>query len=201
MKFSIYHILGTGLFSLFLSGCAGYQFGDAKSASLAGIEKLHVPPFKNLTLEPRLSSLVTNAVLKDIQSDGTFQISTRSNCDAVLVGQIKQIKKSQLRADRTDTLKSQELSVYLTVEYYLEDPVSGARIGEVAGGEKAADSNWGDSKSDDAGFSKSRQGVVVGEAIQFISPAESFQVGERQDLALAAEDLSDKLVSQLANGW
>lgn len=201
MKFSILYIVAAGLFCLAISGCAGYQFGDAKSASLAGVKKLHVPPFKNLTLEPRLSSLVTNAVLKDLQADGTFQISTRKSCDAVLVGQIKQIKKSQLRANRNNTLQSEELSVYLTVEYHLEDPVTGARIGEVVGEEKAANSNWGASKSNDAGFEKSRQGLVIGEAIQFISPGQSFQVGERQDLSLAAEDLAEKLVSQLANGW
>jgi len=201
MKFSIHYFLATGLVCLLFSGCAGYQFGDAKSASLSNIRKLHVPPFKNLTQEPRLSSLVTNAVLKDLQADGTFQISTRSSCDAVLVGVIKHVNKSQLRANRTDTLQSQELSVYLTVEYYLADPVSGSRIGEVSGEEKAANSNWGDSKNDDSAFTSARQGVVVGEAIQFLDPAVSFQVGERQDLAIAAEDLSDKLVSQLANGW
>ncbi len=201
MKFSIHYFLAAGLFSLFFSGCAGYQFGDAKSASLSNIRKLHVPPFKNQTQEPRLSSLVTNAVLKDLQADGTFQISTRSSCDAVLVGVIKQVNKSQLRANRNDTLQSQELSIYLTIEYHLADPITGARIGEVAGEEKAANSNWGDSKTDNTAFTNARQGVVVGEAIQFLDPAVSFQVGERQDLAIAAEDLSDKLVSQLANGW
>ena len=67
------------IFSLFLatitavmlSGCAGYQLGEVKPSVYAGINNLSVPIFRNDTLEPRLSSLVTNAVIKEIQADGT----------------------------------------------------------------------------------------------------------------------------------
>ncbi len=185
---------------LFLPGCAGYQLGDVKPASYASVQNLHVPTFKNLTLEPRLSSLVTNAVLKELQADGTYRVTTRSNCDAVLVGQISEIRKSQLRADRQDTLQSEELNLFLYVDFHLEDPITGLRIGELKNQEKGENVSWQDEKSGSGQSSiKARNGRVVGEVIQFID--ESFQVGERNDLAFAAEDLADKLVSQLANGW
>ena len=206
MKSSIKLVLFTGLFSLLLSGCAGYQLGSVKPASYAGIDKLHVPPFKNLTLEPRMASLVTNAVLQELQADGTYKVATRADCDAVLVGEIRKIQKQQLRAVRNDSLKSRELSVYLFVDFHLEDPNTGARIGEKRLREAGDHSPREEEKleldnknaGDDALVS-SYQGTVVGETIQFVD--DNYQVGERSAISVAAEDLADKLVSQLANGW
>ncbi len=62
-----------------------------------------MPPFKNQTLEPRLSSLVTNAVITELQADGTYQVSTRESADAVMVGTIRRIEKTPVarRADQT----------------------------------------------------------------------------------------------------
>lgn len=198
MKSSILSVIVSGITALFFSGCAGYQLGEIKPGIYRDIEKLHVPPFKNLTLEPRLSSLLTNAVLADLQSDGTYKVASRENCDAVLVGQIRQIEKRQLRAVRTDTLKSREFSLYLIVDFHLENPVTGARIGDR--GERGEIELPADDKlSEENDVFGARQGRVVGETIQFVDP--SFQVGERNALSFVAKDLADKLVSQLANGW
>lgn len=197
----------TLLAGLFLTSCAGYQLGEVKPGTYAGIEKIHVPPFRNLTLEPRLSSLVTNAVLAEMQADGTFQVATRGNSDAVLVGTIREIRKRQLRAVRTDTLRSRELSLFLYVEFHLEDPVTGARIGKRGYDEDGDGSDDGgeqesplpEGKSDDSHVYGARQGLVIGETIQFVDA--SYQVGERNAFSLVAEDAADKIVSQLANGW
>lgn len=182
--------------ALLISGCAGYQLGEVKPSALAGIDRIHVPPFKNSTLEPRLSSLVTNAVLKEIQADGTYKVTNRTNCDAILVGEITRIKKSQLRAVRNDTLQSQELSAYLYIKYHLEDPATGQRIDSTA-----TPSKYGsDEKSTgDEDVYLSRQRAVTGRSIQFVDP--SFQVGERNALSVAAQDAATKLVSQIADGW
>tara|TARA_R110000850_G_scaffold10259_10_gene36842 strand:- start:316 stop:903 length:588 start_codon:yes stop_codon:yes gene_type:complete len=181
--------------AMLLSGCAGYQLGSVKPSVYAGIDKLHVPPFKNDTLEPRISSLVTNAVLKEIQADGTYAVSNRSNCDAVLVGRITEIKKYQLRAARTDTLESRELKLRLYVYFYLEDPVTGERIYTTLDDTESSKDKGID--SDPA--LKAKQGRVYGSTIQFVDP--SYQVGERSAISVAAEDLAKKLVSHIANGW
>ena len=197
MKFSIL-LIAVGLTAMLFTGCAGYQLGGVKPGVYKDIEKLHVPTFKNLTLEPRLSSLVTNAVLAGLQSDGTYKVSSRADADAVLVGEIRQIVKQQLRAVRTDTLKSRELSLYLIVDFHLEDPQTGARIGD-----RVAQCAIEVPSEDKLGTAEevigARQGRVVGVTIQFIDPA--FQIGERNALSFVADDLADKRVSQLANGW
>lgn len=181
--------------AVFFGGCAGYQLGDVKPSALAGIDDLHVPPFKNSTLEPRLSSLVTNAVLKEIQADGTYRVANRANCDAILVGEIVRIDKSQLRAVRNDTLQSQELNVTIRVDYYLEDPNTGERIVSTATPSKFGNDKNGANED----VVRARMGAVTGTTIQFVDP--SFQVGERNAFAVAAQDLATKLVSQIADGW
>lgn len=187
-----------GAAALHLSGCAGYQIGSVKPAAYSSINSLFIPPFVNRTLEPRLSSLVTNAVLKEVQADGTYKVATRNNADAVLVGRIMKIDKRQLRAVRTDTLQSRELKLFIVVDFYLEDPDTGNRIYSTAKALKLRDSDDSDEAFDEDLIGV-REGRVIGETIQFV--AESYQVGERSAISVAAEDLADKLVSQLANGW
>lgn len=185
-----------GVAAIVLAACANYQIGSVKPSAYAGIDKLHIPPFTNDTLEPRLSSLVTNAVLKEIQADGTYRVTTRSSSDAVLKGRIVKIDKRQLRSVRTDTLQSQELKLFIHVEYHLADPNTGARINSTA---RALKDSASKEQADEDAVIGVREGRVVGETIQFVD--DSYQVGERNAIAVAAEDLADKLVSQLANGW
>lgn len=200
MKRLIPRLLSTflviGSLAISLSGCAGYQLGAVKPSAYSGIQKIHIPPFKNNTLEPRLSSLVTNAVLKEIQADGTYQVSNRANADAILVGTVTDVSKRQLRAVRTNTLKSEELRMLLYLDFYLVDPVTNAKI-RVKEDEEIPTASRRDDMNDD--LVQAKQGRVVGRTIQFID--RNFQVGERNAQALAAEDAAQKLVSQLANGW
>ena len=183
--------------ALLLSGCAGYELGDAKPSAYSGINKLHVPTFRNETLEPRLSSLVTNAVIRELQADGTYQISNRGNANAVLVGKITQIRKTQLRAARTDTLESQELRMLLYVSFHLEDPVTGEAI-RPALPEQAEQDSFSDRGIEEKSLYVAH-GKVVGTTIQFVDP--NFQVGERNALSIAAQDAATKMVGILANGW
>jgi len=176
-----------------LSNCAGYQLGSSKPAAYKDINKIFVPTFENQTLEPRVSTLVTNSVIKRLQSDGTFSLSTKESADAVLVGKIKRIERTQLRAARTDTLKTTELQVYIVVEWSLQDPVTGERI------EYAASKNMDDTSRDSSTSLRNRPGLVIGRTIQFLDP--NFQTSERNAIPVAAEDAANTLVSQMADGW
>ncbi len=197
-------------FGLFLSGCAGYQFGDVKPSVYASVQTIYVPPFKNETLEPRLASLVTSAVIKEIQRDGTYRIGSKGNCDAILVGTIHSFTKSQLRATRTDTLRSRELNLRLRLDFKLVDPATMTPITEPAGAIETAERDAAVMENrNEEGFVRAQQGTVYGSTIQFIEDAGdtrrpgagSFQVGERNALSLAGMDAAKRLVSQIANGF
>ncbi|MDF1811412.1 MAG: LptE family protein [Verrucomicrobiales bacterium] len=192
MKKLISLAFATFMLLVCFAGCAGYQLGAVKPSAFAEIDNIFVPPFKNKTLEPRISSLVTNAVLKQIQMDGTYKVSRERNADAILRGTIEEINKTQLRGVRTDTLRSQELGLFLHVTWYLEDPATGERI--------LARNDCG---CEEVKFGseviQSAMGSVVGDTIQSVDA--SYQVGERNAIAVAAEDAAKKLVDQISEGW
>ncbi len=153
-------------------GCAGYQLGPQKPERLAGVTRIAVPTFDNDTLEPRLAVLVTNALIKKIQMDGTYLVVSEAEADAVLRGRISNINRRQFRSVRTNVLRSRELALDLLSNYQIEDRNTGVVLME--------------------GLSRGRTNIVV---------ADTFQVAERQGLAVAAERLADDMVSRIANGW
>lgn len=180
--------------ALLFPGCAGYQLGAVKPSAYEKVDRVFVPPFKNNTLEPRISNLVTNAVLKQMQVDGTYKVSTRSKCDAILEGTIERIHKYQLRGLRTDTIRSQELGLYLYIKWRLVDPDTGQEIARHCDSDKEPETViYGDESVTVS------PGTVVGDTIQFVDA--SFQVGERNALAVAAEDAAKKLIDQMSEGW
>jgi Lipopolysaccharide-assembly len=165
------HTLSLLLLPLLLSACAGYQLGGTKPAHLANVRKIYVPTFTNDTLEPRLAVLTTNAVIKQIQASGDYEITTKDNADATLVAQVAQVDRSQFRAVRTNTLRTSQLLTRLRVDFKLED----------------------------TNGSKLHQGRAFGESYIVLDP--NFQTSERQSLSEAAERAALSVVNQIASGW
>ena len=157
---------------LLFSGCAGYRLGSVKPQHLNEVTSIAVPTFKNKTLKPQTSVMVTNAVVKRLQEDGTYRIAHSRNADAILKGTIHTIDHQQLRSSKTDQLQTVELGVTLQVRYELVDRGSGTVLD---------------------------QGTVSGDTDIFLDP--NFQLSERQAVPVAAEEMAGKLVSRLSEGW
>jgi hypothetical protein len=111
-----------------LLSCAGYQLGGVKPASLAGVKNISVPMFSNATQHPRAEALATSAVINSLVQDGTYRISTLDQADAVLEGGLKEIKYTQIRGTRTDTLFPEELSNTVTLQWTLRDAKNPAKV-------------------------------------------------------------------------
>ena len=155
-----------------LSGCAGYRIGDVKPNYLRDVKKIAILNFRNTTFTPRIETLVANTLVKQFQQDGTFQVTTPEQADAVLDGVVSGVSRGPARSVRGNVLATTEFNLGLTVGYTL----------------------------------RGRDGKpLVGPAS--ISGGTSFFVGtdvitdERQALPLAAEDLAQRLVSQISEGW
>ncbi len=154
------------------SSCAGYRLGSVKGAAMAHVDSIAVPTFANDTLEPRAQVLVTNEVIKHLQRDGTYRIADpKRGGDAILHGKILNIERRQLRASRTDVLRTREIEIMLTLEFSLEDAETGAELD---------------------------RGVVTGRTGVYLDP--NFQLTERQAIQLAAEDAAESLASRLGEG-
>jgi len=114
--------------SLLCSGCVGYRLGGNKPAHLSGITRLAVPTFENLTLEPRLGSVVTNAIIKQIQADGSYQIVSLDQAEAVLEGKVAGVDRSQFRSDRNNVLRTSQLLMRLKTSFIIRDSASGSTL-------------------------------------------------------------------------
>lgn len=111
-----------------LSGCAGYRLGGQKPTHLTGITKLAVPTFDNQTLEPRLGSVVTNSLIKQIQMDGSYQIVSKDQAEAVLEGIVTRVDRSQFRSNRQNVLSTSQLQMRLSTTFVIRDTASGRPI-------------------------------------------------------------------------
>ena len=157
---------------LCLSGCLGYHLGPAKPQYLRDVHTLSVPTFTNRTLHPRVEVLVTGTVIKQFQQDGTFQIASDENADAILQGEIVEVSRSPARSVRGNVLATTEFNLVMRVKYKLV-----GRDGHPLGA----------------------QGVATGTTSFFVGT--DVTTDERQALPLATEQLATQLVSQLSEGW
>lgn len=157
---------------LLLSQCAGYQLGGQKPAHLSSVTKLAVPTFENLTLEPRLGSLVTNAVIKQLQAEGTYKIVSRDEAEAVLEGQVAGVDRSQFRSDRNNVLRTSQLQMRLRTSFVVRDTASNAVI--------------------HTGQASANSYVVLDSNVQN---------SEAQALEDAAQRLASTVTSEISEGW
>lgn len=116
------------ILSLLLVSCAGYKLGGDKPAHLAAVKRISVPLFTNDTLLIRAESYATNSAVDAITRDGTYMIGSAENSDAVLEGTVDKIKYSQVSSSRSDSLRSEELSMEITIAWVLRDATNPSRV-------------------------------------------------------------------------
>lgn len=158
---------------LFLVSCAGYQLGGVKPASLAQVKTIAVPMFTNATLHPRAEALATSAVANAIVQDGTYRISKTDDADAVLEGNLLEIKYSAIRGTRLDTLLPEELTNRVTLGWTLRDARNPTKV--------------------------LASGTSTGSSQLFVSS--NLQTARNNALPEALERAGEALVSRIANGY
>lgn len=166
------------LAAMFLSACAGYTVGPIKPTPMKEVKSVCVKNFKNDTLEPRVSALLANALIKQIQLDGTYEVTDEGRADAVIEGTLNEIQRRPARSLRSNVLQTREYILYLRGRYKVVNPRSGVVL-------------------DDRNIAGSTSFFVAGENLL---TADSNQ-DERQALPLAAEDLAIRLTSLISEGW
>lgn len=163
---------------LLLGGCAGYHVGPIKPTRMAKVTTIAVPSFKNDTLLPRVEVLLANAVIKQLQQDGTYRVVRDNEADAIFQGHLEQIVRRPSRSVRGNVLLTREYLLTLRCTYEVTDRVTGAILDRRA---------------------------AVGQTTFFVSGTDAIAADltqdERQALPIAAEDLAKDVVSHLSEGW
>ena len=165
-------LLVAALACLGLSGCLGYHIGPVKPTYLHDVHSIAIPTFENKTLLPRIEVLVTDTVIKQFQQDGTFRILNGANADATLKAEIIRVSRSPARSVVGNVLATSEFNLSLRVKYRIVGP-DGKPLGP--------------------------PGEVVGTTSFFVGT--DVTTDERQALPLASEELANRLVTQLSEGW
>ena len=111
-----------------LTSCAGYRLGDTKPAAMAKVNRITVSMFSNATLHPRAEALATSAVTNAMVSDGTYKISSLDQADAVLEGEVHEIRYRTIRSTRLDTMQPEELANTVTLTWTLRDARNPTKI-------------------------------------------------------------------------
>lgn len=169
------------LFCFALGGCLGYHIGPVKPYYLRDVHSIAVPTFTNRTLVPRIEVLVTDTVIKQLQQDGTFQITNGDKADATLTGEISRITRAPARAVLGNVLLTTEFSLVLVVRY----SVTGRD------GKPLVPPNDAIGTTSFFVSSAATQNITSGDVTS----------DERQALPLATEDLANRLVTQISEGW
>jgi len=166
---------GLLLLSFLLLGCANYKMGNTpKGEGLSNIRVLYVPTAQNDTDETAVPASVTNAILQELDRDGTYRHARKDEADAILEVTVKKIERSAIRQSTEQFLTTLQFQLLLTLEYRLYDMKEKKDI-----------------------IPKS---LVVGTTTFFVQGDQT--ESQRQALPLAAQSAAQNLISALSNrGW
>ncbi|NBS14921.1 MAG: hypothetical protein EBT57_08990 [Verrucomicrobia bacterium] len=159
-----------------IAGCASYyKMGSTpKGGGLQDIRTLYVPTVVNETDETAVPGPVTNAILEEIDRDGTFRHARKDESDAILEVTVKKIERSPIQQSVQQYLTTLQYQLTITLEY---------RIYSMKDKKEA--------------ISKTR---VSGYTTFFVQGDQT--ESQRQALPLAAQSAAQNLVTALANrGW
>lgn len=166
-------LLALGLLVV-LTGCAGYRLGNVGGKEVQGVQSVYVPMARNQTVTPPgIEFQVTNAVINKFGTDGTLETKQSVHADSELEIVIVEYDRVPLRSTQQDVLVTAEYRLLITAEIKFTN----RRTSQVI-------------------ISKER---ILGDTEFFV--VQDLNEGQRQAIPLAAEDLADKIVNRIVEGW
>ena len=97
-------------------GCAGYQIGQ-KTLYQPDIRSVHVPIFESVSFRRNLAERLTEAVVREIESNTPYKIVSRSSADSQLTGKIIAETKDPIAENATDYPRVIETRLVAYVEW------------------------------------------------------------------------------------
>lgn len=156
-----------------LASCAGYHLGGQRPSHLAHVTSIQVPLFINKTQLTRADAYATNSAVDAILRDGSYTIGSANSADAILEGSVESIEYDQISSSRTDTLRSEEIRMEVTISWVLKDGKNPTQVLE-------------------KGKSKGRTSFFAGD---------NLTIARTNALPDALERASQAMVSRIADGF
>lgn len=158
-----------------LCSCANYKMGNTpKGSGLQDIRILYVPTAVNETDETAVPGPVTNALLQEIDRDGTFRHARKDEADAILEVTVKRIERSSIQQSVEQYLTTLQYQLTMVLEYRVYSMKDKKEVIPKA--------------------------TISGYTTFFVQGDQT--ESQRQALPLAAQSAAQNLVTSLANrGW
>jgi hypothetical protein len=145
-----------------------------KGAGFQDIRVLYLPSVVNETDETAVPGPVTNAILQEIDRDGTFRHARKDEADAILEVTVKKIERSPIQQSVEQYLTTLQYQLTITLEYRVYSMKEKKEVIPKA--------------------------TISGYTTFFVQGDQT--ESQRQALPLAAQNVAQNLVSALANrGW
>ncbi|MFQ3671677.1 MAG: LPS assembly lipoprotein LptE, partial [Verrucomicrobiia bacterium] len=116
---------------------------------------------------------VTNAIIRRLENDGTYASGRSGGADAELTVRLTEFERVPTRRSRDDVSITTQYRAVLKAEVTLVNRVTGVTVMK------------------DRVISGASEYIVQGDAVE----------AERQALPLVAQDLANRIVSAVAEGW
>ena len=171
---SLFHLSLAFIFVTLLGSCAGYKLGNVPYAEMKGVEKIYVPIVHNQTYEPGIQVMVTNAIIRRFNQDGTYETGRLAEADATLEVVLTDFKRDSMRRARSNSLVTEEYRLNLHAIATLTNHRTGQKLFD--------------------------QEVVIGDTSIYVNE-NRMQENERQAMPLAAEALAYEIVRRVTEGW
>jgi len=155
-----------------LTGCAGYTLGPTPPTYMKGVNRVAVPIFKNDTIAPDVQALATTTVIKQIQEDGTYEVTGVDHADAIVYGTVMSVERTKARSLQGNVLASAEFYLRITIRFRIERPYTAQLLAQ-----------------------RSFEGITS----FFVGNDTAAQ--EREAIPLAVQDVAVQFVSFLSEGW
>lgn len=139
---------------------------------MKGVRRIAVPIFKNVTITPDVEALATTTVIKQIQQDGTYEITGVDQADAVVAGTIDSVERTKARSLQGNVLASSEFNLRVTINFRIERPNTSQLMAERS---------------------------IEGDTSFFVG--NDIFTQEREAMPLAIQDAALQFVSFLSEGW
>lgn len=154
----------------YLTGCAGYRLGSMLPPD---IKTVHVPTFINRTSEPQLEVETTQAMIEDLQRDGSLRVVNQDQADAVLKVVLRNYSLEPVSYRSDQRTSAREYRIVLTASILMTRKGNGSVIVEAP----------------------EVQGEYVFQVLGDLSSS------KLRGLPLAADDLAHQIVEKIVEVW
>ena len=159
------------MLAVLLTGCATYQLGSMLPDD---IKTVYVPTFVNKTSEPMIETEVTQAVIREIQKDGSLKVvGTPEEADTLLSVTLTDYRLTPLKYERDLNTTADQYRLTLTAQVMLTRRTTDKVVSE--------------------------NPRIQGEADFPI--AGDFTTSKKQGLPDAAEDMAHNIVESIVETW